>query len=346
MLNSQHGISFNVLVDNTYKLSIFVERKSFLISEAFAYNSGMIEIKSLNFSYPNGKGIFDINFDVRKGQVVGFLGPNGAGKTTTIRCILGFMQGASGSVAIDGMHSFNDASSIAHKVGYIAGEPAFPDGMTGREYLDFMMGMRVETNPTAFKKEQLKNKVEELIQYFELDPTHKIKRMSKGMKQKTAIIGAVMHDPAIYILDEPTSGLDPLMQAKFIDFMQKEKASGKTILISSHMFEEIERTADRVLIIKDGRIVKEDNVKNLKSAQRKVFVVRGKSIATKEIALPEGFDKNIVSEEEVHFQVPQDQVDKFIKAIAKHNIDDIEQRIVTLEEIFMGFYAKEQKEGA
>jgi len=218
--------------------------------------------------------------------------------------------------------------------------------MTGREYLDFMMGMRVETNPTAFKKEQLKNKVEELIQYFELDPTHKIKRMSKGMKQKTAIIGAVMHDPAIYILDEPTSGLDPLMQAKFIDFMQKEKASGKTILISSHMFEEIERTADRVLIIKDGRIVKEDNVKNLKSAQRKVFVVRGKSIATKEIALPEGFDKNIVSEEEVHFQVPQDQVDKFIKAIAKHNIDDIEQRIVTLEEIFMGFYAKEQKEGA
>jgi len=302
----------------------------------------VIIINELNFTYPNGKGVFDINFDVRRGQVVGFLGPNGAGKTTTIRCILGFMKGTTGDVTINGMNCFTDAPSVAHKVGYIAGEPAFPDGMTGKEYLDYVINMRIETSE-AFKKEELIQRMKDLTHYFELDTSHKIKRMSKGMKQKTAIIGALLHDPEIYILDEPTSGLDPLMQAKFIEFMQNEKKRGKTILISSHMFEEVERTADRVLIIRDGRIVKEDNVKNLKSTQRKKFIIRGTGLGTKTNLVIGEFERKILSDDELEFHVPYDQVDKFIKAISKYKIDDIEQRVVTLEEIFMQFYSNEKK---
>ncbi|MCL2586716.1 MAG: ABC transporter ATP-binding protein [Firmicutes bacterium] len=285
----------------------------------------MIEIKDLNFKYPNGKGVFDISFEVRKGQVVGFLGPNGAGKTTTIRCILGFVRGTTGSVTVDGLDSFNDATEVSAKIGYIAGEPAFPAGMSGREFLDYVATLR--NVPAA--------KVEELIEYFELNAMTKIKKMSKGMKQKTAIISAIMHDPQIYILDEPTSGLDPLMQAKFIEFLKKEKQAGKTMLISSHMFEEIERTADRILIIRDGRIVKEDNVKNLKTQQRKKFIVRG-HVGDLKLS---NVESKLLENDQYEFLVQPEMVDKFIKALSKHIVIDIEQRVISLEEIFMHFYS-------
>ncbi|MCL2756428.1 MAG: ABC transporter ATP-binding protein [Firmicutes bacterium] len=306
--------------------------------------TAVIEIRNLNFSYPNGKGVFDINFDVRKGQVVGFLGPNGAGKTTTIRCILGFMKGTTGDVTIDGLDCFKDAPRIAHKVGYIAGEPAFPSGMSGIEFLNFLINVRVEQQgkESSLDKKALQERMENLVKYFELDPRSKIKSMSKGMKQKTAIIAACMHDPDVYILDEPSSGLDPLMQAKLVEFMQNEKARGKTIMISSHIFEEVERMADRILIIKDGRIVKEDNVKNLKNSQRKIFNVMAPGIV-KKIKMSKDFDVNVVSGDEVEILVPIDKVNMFIKELAKFDIQDVTQRTISLEEIFMQFYESGEK---
>jgi len=306
----------------------------------------MIKIENLNFTYPSSnKGIFDINFEVRKGQVVGFLGPNGAGKTTTIRCLLGFLRGDTGTVTINKKDCFDMAPTVAHYIGYIAGEPAFPESMTGREFLQFLINVRVAENEDKMDKAALTTRIEELIQYYELDTKIKIKRMSKGMKQKTAIIAAFMHNPDVLILDEPTSGLDPLMQAKFVDMLQSEKEKGKTILISSHMFEEIERTADRVVIIKNGRIVTQEQVDILKKAQKKVYLVSGEKLGDKlKKDLPKDFEISAVSDNEIEINMPADQVDKLIKILAKHKIDNLKQKEIRLEQIFMSYYGKEENE--
>ena len=295
----------------------------------------MISIKNLTMKYPNGRGIFDIDIEVAKGQVVGFLGPNGAGKTTTIRCLLGFMKGQSGECSINGQECFKNAHHLARNIGFIAGEPAFPGGMTGMEYFNFLCEVRKKDVKHA---EEMNKRTEELIAYFELDAKYKIRRMSKGMKQKTAIIAAFMHEPDIYILDEPSSGLDPLMQNKFVDLLLKEKKKGKTVLMSSHMFEEVERTSDFILIIKGGRIVAKDTVKGLKYLQSKVFIIESPDI--KKI---KGFNMNINSDTQAEVLVPATEVDKFIKEIAKHKIDGLLSKEVSLENIFMHYYQQEKE---
>jgi len=232
----------------------------------------MIRVRNLTMRYPSGKGIFDLDFDVLEGQVVGFIGPNGAGKTTTIRCLLGYMKGqASSECSIAGMHCFDDAPKIAQNVGFIAGEPVFPDGIGGAEYLNYLSKIRAGNNKE--KEQTIKQKTKELCDYFEINPSGKIKQMSKGMKQKVALIAAFIHDPKIYILDEPSSGLDPIMQNKFIDLILKEKERKKTILMSTHIYDEVERTADYIIIIKDGKIVAKDKAKNLKQKKRSEYVV-------------------------------------------------------------------------
>ena len=196
----------------------------------------MIEVKNLTKVYKNGKGVFNLNFSIKKGEVLGFLGPNGAGKTTTIRNLLGFIKPDSGYTKIKGLNSWENSSEIQKYLGYIPGETAFFDEMTGFEFLEFIGKLRNLRDTT---------KRDELINRLELDTSIKIRRMSKGMKQKIALITAFMHDPEILILDEPTSGLDPLMQNLFIEFIKEEKQKGKTILMSSHNFEEVERTCDQ-----------------------------------------------------------------------------------------------------
>lgn len=168
----------------------------------------MIQVAGLTLQYPSGKGIRDVSFRVKEGQVLGYLGPNGAGKTTTIRCLLGFSGADSGWCSIKGLDCRRQAPDIQRFLGYLPGEIAFLDGMTGREFLKFLSEMRGMKDDGRLK---------ELVEMFEIDLSGKIKRYSKGMKQKVGIIAAFMHDPQIVILDEPTSGLDPLMQNRFTD---------------------------------------------------------------------------------------------------------------------------------
>ena len=196
----------------------------------------IIEIDHITKDYGNGRGVFDISFQVKKGEVLGFLGPNGAGKTTTIRQLMGFLRPDSGSVQILGMDCFHDAHKIAGSLGYLPGEIAFIDAMTGIKFIRFIANMKGMKDL---------GRAPELMERFELNPSAKIKKMSKGTKQKIGIICAFMQDPDILLLDEPTSGLDPLMQNEFIDLILEEKERGKTILLSSHIFEEVERTCDR-----------------------------------------------------------------------------------------------------
>lgn len=217
----------------------------------------------MTLQYPSGKGIRDISFRVCQGEVLGYLGPNGAGKTTTIRCLLGFSSPDRGGCSIRGLDCRAQAPDIQRFLGYIPGEIAFLDGMTGRQFLKFLSQLRGTKDDTRQK---------ELEELFEMDRSGRIKRYSKGMKQKVGIIAAFMHDPQVIILDELTSGLDPLMQNRFTELVLSEKKRGKTVLMSSHIFEEVERTCDRVAIIKDGALVQEEDIQALGQNQRKVFL--------------------------------------------------------------------------
>lgn len=224
----------------------------------------MIKIENLTRDYGDGKGVFDISFTVEKGKAFGFLGPNGAGKTTTIRHLMGFLRAYSGKCMMNGMDCWKERREIQKNTGYIPGEISFFDDMTGLEFLRFMQHYR------GMKNEGRKK---ELLEYFELDPKGKIRKMSKGMKQKLGIVTALMHDPEILLLDEPTSGLDPLMQNRFTELVADEKKKGKTILLSSHMFEEVERTCDDIGIIRNGRLAEVDSADALRKRHVHYYTV-------------------------------------------------------------------------
>lgn len=240
----------------------------------------VMRIENLTRDYGSGKGVFDISFHVARGETFGFLGPNGAGKTTTIRHLMGFLKPQSGKCVIDELDCWNDSDKIQARLGYIPGEISFFDDMTGTEFLKFI---------TAYRNIGNNSRQKELLERFELDPKGKIKKMSKGMKQKIGIVTAFMHDPEILILDEPTSGLDPLMQSRFIELIAEEKEHGKTILLSSHMFDEVERTCDRIGIIRDGRLVAVDSVEALRERHVRPYTVTLESIELAR-AFAEDFD--------------------------------------------------------
>jgi len=214
--------------------------------------------------YGNGRGVFDASFEVMQGETFGFVGINGAGKTTTLRSIMGFIRPDGGSASVNGLDCWRDSAKIKKTVGYIPGEIAFPDSPTGTAFLKRQADLMRLTDMSY---------AEHMISKLQLDPTANLKRMSKGMKQKTAIVAALMCDPDILILDEPTTGLDPLMRASFVELLEEEKKKGKTILMSSHMFDEVEDTCDRVALIKDGRISSIVSVEEIKHHKDKTYKI-------------------------------------------------------------------------
>ncbi|MEI6579520.1 MAG: ATP-binding cassette domain-containing protein, partial [Eubacteriales bacterium] len=240
----------------------------------------VIKVEHLTKDYGQNKGVFDVSFEIEQGEVFGFLGPNGAGKTTTIRHLLGFIRPQDGKTSVLGMDSWEKPKEIQKKLGYLPGEISFPNDMKGTQLIKYIAEMR------RLKDSSKANK---LIEQFELDPTGDIKRMSKGMKQKLGIVCAFMHNPEILILDEPTSGLDPLMQATFIELVKEEKRRGKSILMSSHMFEEVEGTCDRIGIIKNGKIIATVNPDEIRHSERKTFKIEFLSKEDYASMLEEGF---------------------------------------------------------
>lgn len=270
----------------------------------------MICVEHLTRDYGNGKGVFDVSFSIEKGEAFGFLGPNGAGKTTTIRHLMGFLNMQKGKCTIQGMDCRKDSFQIQKKLGYIPGEICFFDEMTGTEFLRFM---------ERYRKIGKNSRKQELLELFELNPGEKIKKMSKGMKQKLGIVTALMHDPEILIFDEPTSGLDPLMQERFVELVRDEKGKGKTILLSSHMFEEVERTCDRIGIIRSGRMAEVDSVEALRRRHVHFYSVR---LETEELA--EAFAKD------------------FDGIAAGRNVTVTKKK--SLEEIFMDYYGEVKKD--
>lgn len=287
-----------------------------------------IKIKNLTRDYGNGRGVFNVTFSIENGEVFGFLGPNGAGKTTTIRHLLGFLKPKSGMCTIGGYDCWGSSAVIQSQLGYIPGEINFFEDMTGTDFLKFAEDYR------GIKGS---NRKKELLDRFELDPRGKLKKMSKGMKQKVGIVTAFMHDPEVLILDEPTSGLDPLMQNRFIELILEEKAKGKTILMSSHMFEEVERTCHRVGIIRDGKLAAVDSVDAMKAAQIKKFIITFENSGAAENFCHENFQVEILTDYRVSVTV-QNNMQELIAAMNRYPVVNLSAPTLSLEEIFMQYY--------
>ena len=290
----------------------------------------VIKVENISKDYGSGRGVFDLSFEVNKGEIFGMLGPNGAGKTTTIRQLMGFIKSDKGSAEILDMECFANRENIQSKLGYLPGEIAFMDEMKGSDFIKFIAEMKSIRN---------KNRIKELTDLFELDVGRKIKSMSKGTKQKIAIVCAFMNEPEVVILDEPTSGLDPLMQKKFIELILEEKKKGTTIFMSSHIFEEIEKTCDRAAILKEGKLITIENMEELKSKKNKnfevVFKTNEEALNFKnKIGFKSEIDNNIVK-----VSIVSNEVNNFIKELSNYNILDINSSSQTLEELFLHFYS-------
>lgn len=296
----------------------------------------VIDIEHLSKDYGGGKGVFDISLQIEKGEVYGYLGPNGAGKSTTMRHLMGFSQPQSGKTSIFGLDCWKNHKEIQSRLGYLPGEISFPDDMTGANYLRLIGKMRGM---------QDSSRTEELAAFFEIDTDCGLKRMSKGMKQKIGIIAAFMHDPEILLLDEPTSGLDPLMQNRFVQLVEEERERGKTILLSSHIFEEVEKTCSRVGMIRRGRLVEEFTVDELRHSQFKTYKIEFDREADIEYILkayPDAeFDQ---AKKQVSISINDSEINALIEDLAKCRLHFLKEEKHTLEDYFMRFYGGEEND--
>jgi len=291
----------------------------------------VIEMCNITKDYGYGRGNFNVNLSIKKGEVIGFVGTNGSGKTTLIRQMMGFLRPHKGSIKINGMDAWKDSAEIKRCVGYLPGEIAFPDAPTGDDFLKQqaeLLGLK----DMSYAKE--------IITKLQLDPTANLKRMSKGMKQKTAIVAAFMANPDILILDEPTTGLDPLMRAEFISVINAEKEKGKTIFMSSHMFEEVEDTCDRVILIKDGKIVAEKSMLEIRHNQEKVYKVEFVSAEEYHRFINEtlNFTEHNENKNQVFVSVNGKEINSFLPVLKNYRLKYVTEIKYSLEQYFKSLY--------
>ncbi|PWM71269.1 MAG: ABC transporter ATP-binding protein [Bacillota bacterium] len=286
-----------------------------------------ISVKNLTKDYGQGRGVFDVSFTVNKGEMFGFVGTNGSGKTTTIRHIMGFLQPDKGYCEVNGVNSWQNPCEIAKHVGYVPGEISFPDVNTGTSFLKIQaefLGVRDMTH------------CNELISKLKLDTEANLKRMSKGMKQKTALVAALMHDPEILILDEPTTGLDPLMREEFISIVLEEKKRGKTVFMSSHIFQEIETTCDKVALIKNGELVDVADMEKIRNHDVKTFKIALKDRAELHKFLQSDFAFGRLNEErnETEVSLHKSLLNKLFAALRDYDVRYVAEVKYDLEKYF------------
>jgi len=300
----------------------------------------IINVENLTKDYGYGRGVFDVSIKVHKGECYGYLGPNGAGKSTTIRHIMGFAKPQKGKVQIFGIDCFGKTDQILSKVGYLPGEPSIPAGLDGWGFLRMMQGMRNEAN---------EERLNYLLDLFKLNPDQNVKMMSLGDKRKLAVVAAFMNDPDVLILDEPTSGLDPVMQKVFIDFIIEEKKRGKTILLSSHIFSEVDATCDTISIIKDGKHVSTFKAKDLKKDHDKTFILHFLDVENMKKFINERNKYKITYQnEELKLALvtfPNNEYNKFFGTLENIKLTSFEEKPFTLQDYFMSFYKEERDFG-
>ena len=299
--------------------------------------TAIIQTEKLTKSYGIHRGIVDVDLEVTEGEVFGFLGPNGAGKTTTIRTVLDLIRPTSGRALVFGIESTADPVAIHRRIGYIPGEFTLYDRLTGGQTIEYFANLRGGVD-RAYQGS--------LIDRFEIDAKRRFREYSKGNKQKIGLVIALQHRPELLILDEPTSGLDPLVQQSFFALVHEARAEGRTTFLSSHILSEVERTADRVAIIREGRIAKIDSVEGLRDLAHHQVELRFTGPVP--IAEFEGLPgvSEVVADDHVLRMRVSGPITPVVRAAARYELLDFVSREPTLEETFLAQYGHQPAETA
>jgi ABC-2 type transport system ATP-binding protein len=293
--------------------------------------AAVIETRELTKRYGAARGIEDVSMAVEAGEVFGFLGPNGAGKTTTIRTLLDLLHPTSGSARLFGLDSRRDSVAIRARLGNLPGDFAYDPRLSGRELVSFFAELRGMGGL---------GRARELAERFEADLERPMGELSRGNRQKIALVQSAFHDPELLILDEPTSGLDPLMQEEFLAFVAEERDRGRTVFLSSHELDEVERSCDRVGIIREGRLVAVESVEEtVGRSYRHVMLEFETPVDEAEFRDLPGVSGLERSGARITFKIEGD-LDPVIKAAARHTVTDIELIRPTLEEVFLTYYGR------
>ena len=290
----------------------------------------IIEAAGLTKSYGSRRGISDVTFTVEEGEVFGFLGPNGAGKTTTIRTLLGLLRPTAGRATIFGLDVWADAPRIHDRLSYVGSDPAYLGELTAGEQLDYVGRLR-HLPKGAWRA---------VAERLELDPSVQIRKLSRGNRQKVGVVQAFMGDAPLIVLDEPSSGLDPLMQREFLALVSQVRAAGRTVFLSSHNLPEVERSCDRVGIIREGRLIEISPVQALLAGHwRSVNLVLGAPPPTGAFDLP-NVQTVSATARDVHLMVRGD-LNPFLRRLAELNVHDLSITTPDIEDIFLRFYDRD-----
>ncbi len=287
----------------------------------------VIEINNLTKYYGKARGIIDVSFNVKEGEIFGFIGPNGAGKSTTIRTLLSLIFPTSGSATIFGKDCIKYGPEIRQDIGYLPSEVFYYDKMKVIDLLKYS---------ASFYKKDCTKRTHELAEIMELDLKRRIDDLSYGNKKKVGIVQGLLHEPKLIMLDEPASGLDPLMQQKFFDIIEEENKKGATVFFSSHILAEVQALCNRVAIIKEGSIVKLEDIKTLSAVHYKKITVRGDKLDESKFNI-EGVSELQKQAHEIKFYYNGD-INKMIGAIGAETVQDVLIEEPSLEEIFMHYY--------
>ena len=294
--------------------------------------TAVVQTDRLTKTYGSHRGIIEIDLEVAQGEIFGFLGPNGAGKTTTIRTLLDLIRPTSGRALVFGIEASADPVAIHRRVGYVPGEFALYDRLTGGQTLTYFANLRGGVDPTYQRS---------LIERFELDPSRRYREYSKGNKQKVGVIAALQHRPELLILDEPTSGLDPLVQQTFFESLHEAVSGGATVFLSSHILSEVEKSAHRVAIIRDGRIVKTDTVEGLRDlAHHQVELRFAGPVPAEAFQRLPGVSEVVAGVGVLRMRVTG-MITPVVQAAARYELVDFVSREPSLEETFLAQYGRE-----
>lgn len=286
----------------------------------------ILEIINLKKYYGNVRGIEDISIKLKRGEAYGFIGPNGAGKSTTIRALMSLINPTSGMILIDGKKLDKNDLELKKMIGYLPSEIYLYDDLTVKEILNFH---------ESFYEKNINKRRKQLVKLLKLDENKKIEDLSLGNLKKLGIILALMHEPKILILDEPTSGLDPIMQNVFYEILLEEKKKGTTILYSTHILSEVSKICDRIGIIKEGKIVREDTVENIEKNNMTYLTIESIDIDK----IKKDLNLKIVSEHNNSVKFINDlNSNKLINIISKYNINKLLIEEMTIEDLFMEYY--------
>lgn len=288
----------------------------------------IVRVEELQKKFGKFQALRDVSFTINSGEVVGFIGPNGAGKSTTIRTLLGIIKRDAGIAEIFGKDVWGKSLEIHKRISYVPGDVALWGNLTGGEIIDLFIKLHGSGN---------KEKRDKLIKRFELDPKKKAKGYSKGNRQKVGLIAALAVDSDLYIFDEPTSGLDPLMEQVFQEEVQKLKNAGKAILLSSHILSEVERLADKVVIIRQGEIVETGTLEELRHLTRTMVTLAANSDVS-QIASIKGVHDFIQTENEASFSIDHQYLNAVLMEASKLGVTKFKAIPPTLEDLFMRHY--------